>query len=659
MDFFGMHLEDGTLIALYFVAVFVPALVGILLGIFFKSNRVANLVAGLCIISCVAGASTYFLWRSVPEISYGFPLPSAAGEYLLAVDQLSAAMISVSSVIFMLIVVHVVKSASDSGCRYTALLCALFLACFSCMAADSVIVLLLSWELVTLTTFLLSKNGDNERARWLFFVVAHIGGMLLVCAFLFISSFTGTQVLSEWKGLSSSLGAGTSMALIMMMVLGFGSKLGLIPFHAWMPGLYSSAPTHTTALLSTVCSNVAILILIKSIFSYIGISPSMSGVAFVIMAIAAVTALWGAMESLVQKDPKKILAYSSMENMALVVLCIALGMIYIGESPVFAKLVLIAAVLHTMNHAVFKSLMLMTIDTVEDCTGEKSIRRMGGLAKTLPLLATVAVIGIFSMAAIPPTNGFVSEWLMIQSLMGADLESKGMSLLIPLVLAAVGICGAMMAASYARLYSFIFLGRPRSEGMEKPRPMKKGTILPMAILAVLCLGMGFFATVLMDVLASGITSITGMDPEPGYRSIMSGELLPLMLGITIIVILALLVWFFKGESKKARRVQTWGCGEKLDSDMQYSSLGFSQPLVKVFHPFYGDTAVVKQSEDGDNKTVVMEFTEPFVKYIYRPLAGLISSISEKVGKSQNGSIQTYFGYILVTLVIALLAARLL
>ncbi len=616
MDILSVQLQDGALAALFFVAVFLPAVSGITLGMLFRSNRVANVVASLCIVSCMAGASTYFLWSAGVDLSYTLPLPSAAGQYILSIDQLSAAMISFSSVIFMLIVVHVVKSTSDSGCKYSALLNALFLACFSCMAADTALVLLMSWEMVTLVTFLLSRNGDNERARWLFFVIAHIGGLILICAFVYISSVAGTQVLSQWRNLGPTLGDLTSTALVLMIILGFGSKLGLIPFHAWMPDLYASAPIHTTAL-------------------------------------------WGAMESLVQKEPKKILAYSSMENMALVVLCLSLGMVYIGESPVLAKLILIAAVLHTMNHAVFKSLMLMTIDTVEDCTGETNIGKMGGLSKTLPILSMVAIVGVISMAAIPPTNGFVSEWLMIQSIMGADLESTGMSILMPLALAAVGICGMMMAASYARLYAFVFLGRPRSEGMKKPRPMKKGTILPMAVLALLCLGMGFFATVFMDVLTSGIEAVTGIPSDPGYRSVMSGEMLPLLLGITITVVLALLMWIFRKEKRKERKTRTWGCGERLDSNMQYSSIGFSQPLVKVFHPFYGDTSVVKESENKENKTLVMEFSEPFVKYLYKPVSAIVSILSERMGKIQTGNIQTYFGYMLVTLVVALLAVRLL
>ncbi|MDD2936603.1 MAG: hypothetical protein PHE42_05015, partial [Candidatus Methanomethylophilaceae archaeon] len=223
MDILNVQLQDGALAAVFFVAVFVPALAGILLGMFFRSNRVANVVASLCIVSCISGASTYFLWNAGIDLSYTLPLPSAAGQYMLSIDQLSATMISFSSVIFMLIVVHVVKSTSDSGCKYSALLNTLFLACFSCMAADTALVLLLSWEMVTLVTFLLSKNGDNEKARWLFFVIAHIGGMMLICAFVYISSVAGTQILSQWRDLGPSLGDMTSTALILMIVLGFGS----------------------------------------------------------------------------------------------------------------------------------------------------------------------------------------------------------------------------------------------------------------------------------------------------------------------------------------------------------------------------------------------------------------------------------------------------
>ena len=650
-------MEQEIIVTVYFAAVFLPALFGTILGVFPKSPKVSKFVSALCIVSCAVGVTTYPLWHYGYELLYAVPIHSAIGEYVLNIDQLTAAVISMSSVIYILVVVHEMRSTTGSDSRYGGFLNILFLACFTCMAADSVIALLLSWETVTLSTFMMAKRGNNEKARWLFFVIAHIGGMLLLTSFVYMSSVAGTQILSEWDNLSAIMGSGVSMTLIMMLILGFGAKLGLIPFHAWMPGMYASAPIHTTALLSTVCSNVAVLVLIKGIFSYIGVMPSMSWIAFVIMAIAAITALWGALESLIQDEPKKILAYSSMENMALVVLCLALGMIYVNESPAFGKLVLIAAMLHSLNHSVFKSLMLLTIDTVEDCTKEKKIWRMGGLSKALPALSVVAIIGVLSMAAIPPTNGFVSEWLMIQSLMGGDLESKGMSLLIPLALAAVGICGMMMAASYARLYAFVFLGRPRSEKMVDPEPMKGGTIVPMVILAAFCLLMGFFATVIMDVLGSGIVSLTGMPSEPHHRDVMTVELLPLILGTAIVAVLGVIFWLTYRRKRNVRKTRTWGCGGELDETMQYSSIGFSQPLVKVFHPLYGDAVMTVESDEKGERSVFAEMKEPFVKYIYKPLADAVTAFSERVGRMQSGSIQSYFAYILITLVAVLLATR--
>jgi len=214
-----------------------------------------------------------------------------------------------------------------------------------------------------------------------------------------------------------------------------------------------------------------------------------------------------------------------------------------------------------------------------------------------------------------------------------------------------------MAASYARLYGFIFLGRPRSEGMREPRPMKNGTVLPMALLAALCLAMGFFATAIMDVLTTGVISVTGIAPSPSYRSVMSEEMLPLILGVLIVITSVAVLLVVR--SGKEREVRTWGCGEDLGKEMQYSSIGFSQPLVRVFHPFYGDTTVVHETKEGGKKTVHTEFTEPFVRYLYIPLGNAITAVSERIKKTQTDNIQTYFAYMLITLIAVLLAVRIL
>lgn len=655
----GMMSITGTDVSCILLsAMLLPAVAGALLGAFCKSTKMANVTAALCCIGCIAGMSSYILWYFFGDLVCVAPIPSALGAYAVRMDQLTALMVSLSSAVFFLLVVHVVKSVSDSGCRYCMLLNMLFIAVIACMSADSVILLLMGWELITITTFLLGRGKDNEHERWMFFVIAHIGGMLLICAYIYMAMVTGTQIMSQWSGIVSTIGTTAASILIASVVFGFGAKMGLVPFHAWMPGFYGTAPTHTAALLSTVCSNVAVVVMLRTIFGYIGVTDDMVWLAVCMMAVAALTALWGSLESLIQSEPKRTLAYSSMENMALVVMCMSAAMLYMGNSPALAKLALIAAILHTINHSVFKALMLMVVDTVEDATGETNIERMGGLAKVMHTFALIATIATFSIAAIPPMNGFVSEWLIIQSLMGANLASIGVSLIVPLALAVVGICGMMMAASYARLYGFMFLGRPRSEGAAKPKPMKKGVILPMAVLAVMCIALGIGAGPVMDILASGITSIAGLPASPGYQAAISSNTVPLLIGVTSLFVVAALAVLIDYRKEAVRRVPTWGCGGTLNQDMQYSSAGFSQPIIRVFHPLYGDLTEVVDCGGGRKKTYSTDFVEPFVKYIYKPIGKAISYLAEKIGRMQTGNIQSYFAYILVALLVMLMAVRL-
>lgn len=361
--------------------------------------------------------------------------------------------------------------------------------------------------------------------------------------------------------------------------------------------------------------------------------------------------MWGAMESMVQTEPKRILAYSSMENMALVTMCLSLGMLFAGRLPGLEALVTTAALLHALNHGMFKSLMMLTVDSIEDVTGEKGIDRMGGIACVLPALSAVALVGILALAAIPPMNGFVSEWMMLQSLLGTDAMASDLRVAMPLLVAMMGVCGMIVATSYARLYAFVFLGRPRSQGAAEPRPLRKGSLAPMAVLAASCVGMGLFAFPLMDAMADGMAELTGSPSY--YGDALAGSLEPLTLGILLagcVIILFVLTRLFR---RNRTIYETWGCGGGLDERMQYSSEGFSQPIVRVFHPIYQEVSVKK----GDRYST--QFVEPFVKYIYRPFGALLTYLSKQITRLQTGNIQSYLGYILITLVVALMAVRLL
>lgn len=643
-------MDDGTITTAYMLVLLVPAVLGILCGLL-QREAAGKLSRIGCGVSCAAGILCFPIWAVVSDFSATFPMGSMLGSYTVAVDCITSIFVTISSVVFLMIVTHMSHSGHDYPSKYTALACALFISCTLCMMADSVILLLISWEVVSMVTFLMAAARD-ETPRWRFFAITHIGGLVLMAAFGYLWFMSGTDVLGSWSGLGEVLGPAASAVVILALFVGFGTKLGIIPFHAWMPDMYAKSPTHTTALLTTVCSNVAVLILFKAVFAWIGPVEGVSSVGMVVCIIAALTSLWGAMKSTVQTEPKRILSYSSLENMSLATMCLALGLVF-GEAGLLAlqELVTMAALLHTLNHSVFKSLMMLTVDSIEDVTGETKIDRFGGIACVLPMLSGVALIGIMSLAAIPPMNGFVSEWLMLQSLLGTEAISSDMRVAMPLLVALIGVCGMIVATSYARLYAFIFLGRPRSEGAAKPKPLRKGSLLPLMVLSAMCIGMGLFSFPLMDSMSVGMSDLTGTDIS--YRDGVSGSLEPLTLGILLFGCVAVMFVMTRIFRKKREIYETWGCGGGLDERMQYSSEGFSQPIVKVFHPLYRDTS----EKQGNSYST--RFDEPFINYLYRPVGSLLTFISKQITRLQTGNIQSYLGYILITLVVALLAVRLL
>ena len=638
--------DEQTIVVAYLSILLIPVIIGIFLGLL-RDERLGRISSALCVISCIAGVACLPIHLYTGGFSATFPLESFLGRYIVTVDLITSIFVSISSVVSLMVVFHMTHSGHKYSNGYLALTCSLFVACTLCMMADSVILLLVSWEVVSLVTFLMADN--NDLPRWRFFMITHIGGLVIMAVFGYLWVFTGTEDMGSWSQLSLTMGEGTSSLLILALFLGFGTKLGTIPFHAWMPEMYSLSPTHTTALLTTVCSNVAVLILFKSVFSWVGTSGLVPAVAIVLCIISAATALWGAMESMVQTGPKRILAYSSMENMALVTMCLSLAMLFSDSFPALTSLVTVAALFHTINHSVFKSLMMLTVDSIEDVTGEGTIDRLGGLACVLPGLSAVALVGAMSLTAIPPMNGFVSEWLMLQALIGTDTVSSSMRVFMPLLIAMMGVCGMVVATSYARMYGFIFLGRPRSEGASDPRPLRGGSLAPLVVLASFCVAMGLFSFPIMDGISSGISDISAIDTD--YRVALSGSLEPMTLGLLLggcILLMFLTTRIFR----TSRRIdETWGCGGTLDERMQYSSEGFSQPIVRVFHPIYGDT-----TEKRGNRYVT-RFMEPFVKYIYRPIGAGIFALSYQVRRMQTGNIQSYLAYMLITLMVALLAVR--
>jgi hydrogenase-4 component B len=640
---------------MYLLLLIVPAILGSVVSLFpYENKTIKTTIAILCAISCITGITSFFINDYLSSITYILGLQSLLGTYNVKFDQLSSLTLTLSSVVYLMILMHMWRSEKTYGKRMFGLASILFVACSMAMYADSVILLLISWELITLTTFMMTKGAD-ESFRWKYLVITHFGGLLIMSVFVYMWYISGTAVLSEMD-IGPIVGSLTSALMILLLFIGFGTKLGLMPFHAWMPDLYNSSSIHSVSFLSTICSNVAILILIKSSFLWIGV-PENLVLMFIILLLASISAIWGAMESLIQTEPRRILAYSSMENMSMVILCLAMGMIFaVTDFDVtLLPLILVAAILHTINHSFFKSLMLLNVGTIEESTGEHSISRMGGLAKYMPLLSMFALIGTLAMAAIPPLNGFVSEWLMIKTVVTAGTGGSMLNIVLPLVIVVLGICGTMAAVSYARLYGFIFLGRPRSKSMENAKKMDKMTAFPLLILSGACIALGIFAMPLIYAIIDSMCSTLGITYTVG--DVVSNALKPIMIALILASICLIVYILFRTFNKKKAETSTWDCGTELNENMQYSSEGFTQPLVKVFHPIYGDESEIKDVTGGTD-TFKISFMEPFSYYILRPIGRSVEWLSLKVGKIQTGNIQSYLAYMMITLIVVLLGVRL-
>ncbi|MDD1772217.1 MAG: hypothetical protein LUQ09_04785 [Methanomassiliicoccales archaeon] len=632
----------------------------------------ARVISYLCAsISAVSGAiwSLYVLLQGTE--SYVLPLPSVWGEYAICLDSFGALILLITSLIFASVSMYSLFSREGITARGASLFNLFMLSVVMAMVADHVLLLLVAWETMSLTSFLGvwgNREDKDTSAAWKYLVVTHFGAMLVIASFIFISLESGEVRLSAISGVSSSAGTLVSATLIMMLVMGFGSKLGLLPFHIWMPELYGRAPSAFTALLSSAASNVAVLVLVRAIFGYIGVSDQVT-TAMIVMALAAVTALWGALQALVQNDSNRVLAYSSMENMGLILLTLGAAMLFqsYGSSEA-AAFAIMAAMFHLISHTVFKSLLLMASGTVRRATGEGNIEKLGGLARTLPALSAVFLVGILAVAALPPFAGFASEWAMFKSLMHAEIiTDPAIQMALPLAIATMALATAIASVAYLRLYGFIFMGRPRSQGAACPRPVEINELFPFLPMALLCLLLGVMSLPLLTQLASSVSPLVGLtsvDVVEGWSINMSHMGGLNALGLSIVLAIGILLTFLAVRSLGKRslaRGDTWDCGTQLDARTQYTPTGFSQPLLRVFNKIYDPQTTV--SEEPRPSTYIrsvrfqQNLPEIFIDNFYRPLVSGVIFVSTKAKKMQNGSIQTYLAYLMITLIVLLVVLR--
>lgn len=555
---------------------------------------------------------------------------------------------------------------------YNIFIAAMFMVCL----ADDALCFLVAWEVMAAASYFLvifeDGRSENRRAAYLYMVMAHIGAVLILLSFGVLAgvttgfvNFTGYTFDAMRQAKTPQMWAAVAFLL---SFFGFAAKAGVIPFHVWLPEAHPVAPSNVSALMSGVMLKTAIYGMIRVTFDIIRVFPLWWGT--MVLVLGLVSAVMGVLYALMQHDLKKLLAYHSVENIGIILIGIGLSMIFTSvHLPAMAALALLAALYHTMNHAMFKGLLFMGAGAVLHATHERNMDEMGGLIHQMPWTSAFFLVGCVSISALPPFNGFVSEWLTFQAfLLSPSLPHPLMKLLIPLGAALLALTGALAAACFVKVFGVIFLGNWR--GHNKPVVSESGWSMRigMGLAALSCLCLGVLPAVVidwMDVIAnrlvhselvttSGVYGwmwLTPVDPE---RASYSGILV--LIGIAAVcAITYLLLHVHPG---KISRVPVWDCGFKmLTQRMQYNAVSFSMPFRRIFGFLFDIKEQTRQSGPGafpGNPQYYLRIRDRIWGLLYKPVINIVVFLSRKAGMIQNGRIHLYLIYSFVTIIVLLL-----
>jgi formate hydrogenlyase subunit 3/multisubunit Na+/H+ antiporter MnhD subunit len=532
--------------------------------------------------------------------------------------------------------------------------------------ADDVVLFMIAWELMSLASYVLvafnHEHATNRRAAFLYLLTAQIGGLAILLGFSVLTTF-GSGGLGFDALRHSDMPAHWASLAFGLALVGFGMKAGLVPLHAWLPEAHPAAPSHISALMSGVMLKVAVYGFMRFVLDLIGDIRWEWGV--VVLALGATSALAGALFALVQTDLKRLLAYSSVENLGIVFIALGLALVFLGTGHRIASAVACTAALyHALNHTMFKGLLFLGAGAILHSTHERDLQQMGGLLGRMPWTGFFMLIGCLSIAALPPFNGFVSEWLLFQSaLQSWQLEGGVLRSLIPIVTAILALTSALVAATFVKAYGTAFLGHARSRHVRRARRGPWGFRAALGVLAVACILLGILPLPLIQLINEVPRQLVGATlpaaSAPGWLwlapvSVDGAGYDALTVALLLGALIAITGWVMRrGGRARVRRCDLWDCGfAPATPAMQISATGFAQPLRRVFGLMFRVEESTTVQEDGTARYQI-KIEDPTNSALYRPSALLVESIARHVVRLQSGNIRAYLAWTLITLLILL------
>jgi hydrogenase-4 component B len=702
---------DGWLL----VSVFALCVMGALVGLIVAERRNPALLAWVGALAAGAAGvlALRVLWSGAV---YKAALWTIApfGALSLSIDRLSALFLLVAAAVVMAAAIfsasYLERYAGDYSLKaMNAWFLLLFASIVLILVAADALLFLIAWEAMSILSYLLvvfeHRRERSSQAGYLMLAMGEAGFLALVLVFLFLAIKAGALDFAALRSAAEGLKPVARWLIFLLTFAGFGVKAGLVPVNSWLPRAHPAAPANVSALLSGVILNLGLYGIVRLNFDLVPVASA--GPGLVMLVVGALSALIGILYAATENDLKAMLAYSSIESIGIVTAGLGACLVFsaYGRSAA-AGIALTAAVYHMVNHSLYKGLLFLGAGTVDARAGTRDLNRLGGLARALPWTSGAMLVGALSIAALPPFNGFVSEWLTLQTMLrSAELASIPVKIVFALAGAALALTAALAVTCFVKMYAMSFLGMARSGGAAGATEAPKSSRIPLLALAALCVLLGVLPTYVIPELtrilqpwangaaaalvppffapgtdlaagfvaefhALGAQVGQGVLPGPGLVVLhRGGEANPVVFAMStsyMLVVLALLllvtylvlrVWLTRG--RRLARGERWDGGlRRLLPEMTYTATGFSNPVRVIFDAIFRPTTV-----EDTRETVAEHFRNairrerqdvPFAdRLALRPALRAASGLARRLAAMHHGHINAYIAYVLVALVIAL------
>jgi hydrogenase-4 component B len=617
---------------------------------------------GLALPGVFGAAQSVVLPVGLPTLPFHLRLDSLAAFFLMVIGAVGAGVSVFAAGYF--------RKAEGTPPGLLCLEYHVFLAAMTMVVlADDAYAFMVMWETMALSSyFLVTANhrvAEVRRAGFIYLTMAHIGAVAILLSFGVLQANTGDYTFANMR--AQQLSPFWSSAAFLLALLGFGAKAGLLPVHVWLPEAHPAAPSPVSALMSAVMLKTAVYGLLRVSFDLLHQQFWWWG--GLLLALGVATALFGVVFAAVQVDMKRLLAYSSIENIGLLFASIGLGLIFSAYGMKgLAALALTAALYHVASHAMFKSLLFLSTGCVLHATAQRSLGKLGGLIRYMPWVAWVTLIGVLASAGLPPLGGFVSEWLLLQSfLFTPGLPDSLLNMLIPVVAALIALVAALAGYTMVKFFGVIFLGQPREESLAQAHDAGAWERVGMLWLVLGCVALGlapvqfiqFIDPVTQQLVGSGLgrtVAASGWLLAPISVERASYGPVVFLFGLAACFALSFLLVriFYHG---RFRRAPAWDCGYPWQTArMQDTAEGFGQPIRQIFEPFFAMRRELPSPFDAKPRYRV-DVADHFWSWLYLPLVNLATRLARIVGLLQQGRISVYLLYSFVTLIAILLVVR--